>query len=123
MVFREREGLKELGERREREELWDLQENRESKASREILAPKESREKKVNNNITIMIIIMTKAKLIFLEKNMRSINNTMLVCDDSFIWMCFCLILQLIHFHWCIFPFIISSQHYLMLSVRFLKLP
>ena len=38
----------------EREELWDLQEDRESKVSREILALKESREKKVKqqNNVT-----------------------------------------------------------------------
>ena len=65
MVFQEREGLKESGGRREREELWDLQENREGKVSRETLALKESREKKVNNKITmiIMIIIMTKVKL------------------------------------------------------------
>ena len=67
MVFQEREGLKESGGRRQREELWDLQENRESKVSRETLALKESREKKVNNKITmiIIIIIMTKVKLNF----------------------------------------------------------
>ena len=63
MVFQEREGLKESGGRREREELWDLQENRESKVSRETLALKESREKKVNDKITMIIIIMTKVKL------------------------------------------------------------
>ena len=107
MVFLEREGPKELREKRESEELWDLQENRESKASREILALKESREKKVNNKTMMIIIIMTTAKLIFVNK-MWSNNNTMLVCDDSFIWMCFCLILQLFNVHWCIIPFIIS---------------
>ena len=107
MVFPEREGLKELGGRREREELWDLQENRERKASREILALKESTEKKVNNKTMMIIIIMTTAKLIYVNK-MWSNNNTMLVCDDSFIWMCFCLILQLFSVHWCIIPFIIS---------------
>ena len=62
MVFLGREGLKELGERREREELWDLQENRESKASREILALKGSRGKKVNSKI---MIIMTISQVIF----------------------------------------------------------
>ena len=107
MVFLEREGPKELREKRESEELWDLQENRESKASREILALKESREKKVNNKTMMIIIIMTTAKLIFVNK-MWSNNNTMLVCDDSFIWMCFCLILQLFNVHWCLIPFIIS---------------
>ena len=63
MVFPEREGSKELGEKREREELWDLQEDRESKASREILALKESREKKVNNKTMMIIIIMIMKKL------------------------------------------------------------
>ena len=63
MVFQEREGLKESGGRREREDLWDLQENRESKVSRETLALKESREKKVNDKIMMIIIIMTKVKL------------------------------------------------------------
>ena len=57
MVFPAREGLKESGGKR------DLQENRESKASREILALKESRENKVTNKITMIIIIMTKVKL------------------------------------------------------------
>ena len=76
MVFPEREGSKELEEKREREELWDLQEDRESKASREILALKESREKKVNNKITMIIITMitTKVKLI-LKKGKKRIKN------------------------------------------------
>ena len=73
MVFPEREGPKELEEKREREELWDLQEDRESKASREILALKESREKKVNNRITMIIITMitTKVKLIKKKKERK----------------------------------------------------
>ena len=73
MVFPEREGPKELEEKREREELWDLQEDRESKASREILALKESREKKVNNKITMIIITMitTKVKLIKKKKERK----------------------------------------------------
>ena len=68
MVFPEKEGPKELEEKREREELWDLQEDRESKASREILALKESREKKVNNKIILIIKIMTKLQVIFAKK-------------------------------------------------------
>ena len=73
MVFPEREGSKELEGKREREELWDLQEDRESKASREILALKESREKKVNNKITMIIITMitTKVKLIKKKKERK----------------------------------------------------
>ena len=77
MVFPERGGPKELEVKREREELWDLQEDRESKASREILALKESREKKVNNKITMIIITMitTKVKLIKKKKGKKRINN------------------------------------------------
>ena len=73
MVFPEKEGPKELEEKWEREELWDLQEDRESKASREILALKESREKKVNNKITMIIITMitTKVKLIKKKKERK----------------------------------------------------
>ena len=73
MVFPEKEGPKELEEKREREELWDLQEDRESKASREILALKESREKKVNSKITMIIrtMIMTKVKIIEKKKGER----------------------------------------------------
>ena len=53
--------------------MWDLQEDRESKASREILALKESREKKVNNRITMIIITMitTKVKLIKKKKERK----------------------------------------------------
>ena len=71
MVFPGREGPKELGGKREREELWDLQEDRESKASREILALKESREKKVNNKtmMIIIIMIMTKLQVIFVIRD------------------------------------------------------
>ena len=71
MVFPGREGPKELGGKREREELWDLQEDRESKASREILALKESREKKVNNKtmMIIIIMIMKKFQVIFVIRD------------------------------------------------------
>ena len=75
MVFLGREGLKELGERREREELGDLQENRESKALRVILALKESRGKKVNSKI---MIIMTILQVIFVIRyfNILSLIRT-----------------------------------------------
>ena len=91
MVFPAREGLKESGGKR------DLQENRESKASREILALKESREKKVSNKITMIIIIMTKVKLKTKKKKrikkLWSKTITIIAGDDSFFQICFCLIL------------------------------
>ena len=82
MVFPEKEGSKELEEKREREELWDLQEDRESKASREILALKESREKKVNNKVKL--IRKEKKKRKKRIKKLWSKTITIIVCDDSF---------------------------------------
>ena len=82
MVFPEKEGPKELEEKREREELWDLQEDRESKASREILALKESREKKVNNKTMMIIIIMTTAKLIFVNKMLSQVYQ-IIACNPK----------------------------------------
>ena len=116
MVFQEREGLKESGGRREREELWDLQENRESKVSRETLALKESREKKVNDKITMIIIIMTKVKL-NKKKMLWSKTITMMVHDDSSNVLLF----YFSNFFIFICVYIFSSfhlQHCLMLRVR-----
>ena len=116
MVFQEREGLKESGGRREREELWDLQENRESKVSRETLALKESREKKVNDKITMIIIIMTKVKL-NKKKMLWSKTITMMVHDDSSNLLLF----YFSNFFIFICVYIFSSfhlQHCLMLRVR-----
>ena len=107
MVFQEREGLKESGGRREREELWDLQENRESK---------ESREKKVNNKIMMIIIIMTKVKL-NKKKMLWSKTITMMVHDDSSNVLLF----YFSNFFIFICVYIFSSfhlQHCLMLTVR-----
>ena len=87
MVFPEREGPKELEEKREREELWDLQEDRESKASREILALKESREKKVNSKIMMMIIIIIILIIIIITMIMTKLQVIFVMRDFAHGWL------------------------------------